>query len=86
MTCLLTPISAGETSTLPGLVVVAMIELLIWYLPAKKVGALNLEYDDERFESFECLSKVTEDKKVVLGLITTKNQAEGQGRNYYRDS
>ena len=39
----------------------------------EKVQALYLEFDDERSGSFECLSKVSEDKKVVLGLVTTKN-------------
>ncbi len=37
------------------------------------VGALYLEFDDERSGGFECLSEVSEDKKVVLGLVTTKN-------------
>lgn len=37
------------------------------------VDALLLEYDDERSGSFEPLSKVSPDKKVVLGLITTKS-------------
>ena len=31
-----------------------------------------LEYDDERSGGFRPLSKVSTDKKVVLGLITTK--------------
>ena len=31
-----------------------------------------LEYDDERSGGFAPLKKVSEDKKVVLGLITTK--------------
>lgn len=39
----------------------------------EKVGALYLEFDDERSGGFECLSRVSEDKKVVLGLITTKS-------------
>ena len=33
---------------------------------------LLLEYDDERSGSFEALKDVTEDKFVVLGLITSK--------------
>ena len=33
---------------------------------------LYLEYDDERSGGFEPLSKVSADKHVVLGLITTK--------------
>ena len=39
----------------------------------ENVDALLLEYDDERSGSFEPLSKVSADKKVVLGLITTKS-------------
>lgn len=43
------------------------------YVFAKEnVDALFLEYDDERSGGFAPLSKVSEDKKVVLGLITTK--------------
>ena len=43
------------------------------YVFAKEnVDALYLEYDDERSGGFAPLSKVSEDKKVVLGLITTK--------------
>lgn len=37
------------------------------------VDALFLEYDDERSGGFAPLSKVSEDKLVVLGLITTKH-------------
>ena len=36
------------------------------------MDALYLEYDDERSGGFAPLAKVSEDKKVVLGLITTK--------------
>ena len=36
------------------------------------VDALLLEYDDERSGGFAPLAKVSPDKKVVLGLITTK--------------
>lgn len=44
------------------------------YVFAKEnVDALFLEYDDERSGGFRPLSKVSEDKKVVLGLITTKS-------------
>ena len=39
----------------------------------ENVDALFLEYDDERSGSFAPLSKVSPDKKVVLGLITTKS-------------
>lgn len=38
----------------------------------ENVDALYLEYDDERSGGFEPLAKVSPDKKVVLGLITTK--------------
>ncbi len=38
----------------------------------ENVDALFLEYDDERSGGFEPLAKVSPDKKVVLGLITTK--------------
>lgn len=44
------------------------------YVFAKeKVDALFLEYDDERSSGFAPLAKVSADKKVVLGLITTKS-------------
>ena len=36
------------------------------------MDAVYLEYDDERSGGFAPLAKVSEDKKVVLGLITTK--------------
>lgn len=39
----------------------------------EQVNALYLEFDDARSGGFECLSHVSEDKKVVLGLITTKS-------------
>ena len=39
----------------------------------ENVDALLLEYDDERSGGFEPLAKVSADKKVVLGLITTKS-------------
>lgn len=38
----------------------------------ENVDALLLEYDDERSGGFAPLAKVSDDKKVVLGLITTK--------------
>ena len=38
----------------------------------ENVNALFLEYDDERSGGFEPLAKVSPDKKVVLGLITSK--------------
>ena len=37
------------------------------------VDALYLEYDDERSGGFAPLAKVSPDKKVVLGLITSKS-------------
>ena len=44
------------------------------YVFAKEnVDALFLEYDDTRSGGFAPLAKVSEDKKVVLGLITTKS-------------
>lgn len=44
------------------------------YVFAKEnVDALFLEYDDERSGGFEPLKKVSSDKTVVLGLITTKS-------------
>ncbi len=39
----------------------------------ENVDALYLEYDDERSGSFEPLQLVSPNKKVVLGLITTKS-------------
>jgi len=39
----------------------------------ENVNALFLEYDDERSGGFAPLAKVSEDKIVVLGLITTKS-------------
>ena len=44
------------------------------YVFAKEnVNALYLEYDDERSGGFAPLANVSTDKKVVLGLITTKS-------------
>lgn len=44
------------------------------YLFAKEnVGAFYLEYDDARSGGFEPLAEVSGDKKVVLGLVTTKS-------------
>ncbi len=39
----------------------------------ENVEAYYLEFDDERSGGFESLAKVSGDKKVVLGLITTKS-------------
>lgn len=39
----------------------------------ENVDALLLEYDDERSGDFEPLSKLSADKQVVLGLVTTKS-------------
>lgn len=39
----------------------------------ENVNAYYLEFDDERSGGFECLKNVTGNKKVVLGLITTKS-------------
>ena len=41
-------------------------------LGKENVEAFFLEFDDERSGGFEPLAKVPEDKKVVLGLVTTK--------------
>lgn len=44
------------------------------YVFAKEnVDTLYLEYDDERSGGFEPLAKLSPDKKVVLGLITSKS-------------
>lgn len=43
-----------------------------WVFAREKVDILYLEYDDERSGGFEPLAKVSPDKQVVLGLITTK--------------
>lgn len=39
----------------------------------ENVDAYYLEFDDERSGSFEPLKEITGDKKVVLGLVTTKS-------------
>ena len=41
----------------------------------ENVNAYYLEYDDERSGGFAPLAKVSGDKKVVLGLVTTKTPA-----------
>ena len=41
-------------------------------LGEENVSAFFLEFDDERSGGFETLAKVPDDKKVVLGLVTTK--------------
>lgn len=43
-----------------------------WVFARENVDVLYLEYDDERSGGFEPLLKVSPDKHVVLGLITTK--------------
>ena len=43
-----------------------------WVFARENVDVLYLEYDDERSGGFEPLRKVSADKLVVLGLITTK--------------
>lgn len=43
-----------------------------WVFARENVDVLYLEYDDERSGGFEPLVKVSPDKHVVLGLITTK--------------
>ena len=42
------------------------------YVFAGACGRITLEYDDARSGGFAPLAKVSPDKKVVLGLITTK--------------
>ncbi len=42
------------------------------FFKESKIHAYFLEFDDERSGSFEPLKHMSEDKKVVLGLITTK--------------
>lgn len=44
-----------------------------YVLAKENVSGYFLEYDDERSGSFEALKKVPKGKKVVLGLITSKN-------------
>ena len=44
-----------------------------WLFAKENVDAYCLEYDDERSGGFEPLKLVTPDKRVVLGLITTKS-------------
>lgn len=39
----------------------------------ENVDALYLEFDDARSGSFDCLRELSPDKKVVLGLVTTKS-------------
>ena len=39
----------------------------------ENVSAYYLEFDDERSGGFEALSEISDNKKVVLGLITTKS-------------
>lgn len=39
----------------------------------ENVDAFYLEFDDERSGNFESLQYVSEDKQVVLGLVTTQN-------------
>ena len=58
------------------------------YVFAKEnVDALFLEYDDERSGGFEPLKYVSENKKVVLGLITSKRpELEDKGKNNCKNS
>lgn len=39
----------------------------------ENVDGFYLEYDDERSGSFEALKKIPQDKKVVLGIVTSKS-------------
>ncbi len=54
------------------------------YLFAKEnVNAYYLEYDDERSGGFEPLAEVSGNKKVVLGLVTTK-RGELEDKDYIK--
>ncbi|MDU6792325.1 MAG: 5-methyltetrahydropteroyltriglutamate--homocysteine methyltransferase, partial [Anaerococcus sp.] len=44
-----------------------------YLLKDEHVNGFFLEYDDERSGSFEPLRKVPKGKKVVLGIVTSKN-------------
>ncbi len=44
-----------------------------WVFARENVDVLYLEYDDSRSGGFDPLAKVSPDKHVVLGLITTKS-------------
>lgn len=44
-----------------------------WVFARENVDVLYLEYDDERSGGFGPLAKVSANKHVVLGLITTKS-------------
>ena len=50
----------------------------------ENVDALYLEYDDARSGGFAPLAKVSPDKKVVLGLITTKSPVLEQKEDIIR--
>ena len=49
-----------------------MTVLQTCFFGEENVNAYYLEYDDERSGGFAPLAKVSGDKKVVLGLVTTK--------------
>ena len=51
----------------------------------ENVNAYYLEYDDERSGGFKPLAKVSGDKKVVLGLITTKRPELEDKEKIYLD-
>ena len=44
----------------------------LWLFGKENVAPYYLEFDDDRSGDFEPLAKVSGDKKVVLGLITSK--------------
>ena len=56
-----------------GLVKEDMTRLPMNFSGKEDVKAYYLEFDTERAGTFESLAKVSGDKKVVLGLITSKN-------------
>ncbi len=70
-TCLSTHMCAVEIITQHFSVQVHMTVWLICCLVKKNVNAYYLEFDDERSGGFAPLAKVSGDKKVVLGLVTT---------------
>ena len=51
---------------------------------ASAFDAFLLEYDDPRSGSFEPLAQAPQDKQIVLGLVTTKTPAGGDGRRNRR--
>lgn len=65
--------SAEEIITLLSLAAAPYDPVAETLFVRENVDAYYLEYDDERSGGFEPLKYVPENKKVVLGLITTKS-------------